>query len=373
MKVNVAEFVFTIQDGGAETLVKDYCLLLNKEKFNTIVIVIRRSPNTANHKILMERGVKIISICKNNSIPFKIIQRLNYWWYVPYRLRRIIKQENINVIHIHMALLKYINRLSDYINKMNIRICYTCHNLPILYFCGKNKNEGKSAKHLIEHNGLQLIALHNDMKNEIDKMFGVDNTAIIHNGIDFNRYKNIKESKISIRNAIGIPQEAFVIGHIGRFIYQKNHEFLVDVFADVYKKNARAFLLMIGTGKLINNIKTKLKKLGLEDRTLILSHRSDIPQLLKAMDVFVFPSRWEGLSVTLVEAQVVGLRCIVSNKVNMESIISKNTILVDINDSSKVWCDVIMNNTIQGFAYSKMENYDMNKEIKRLEKLYLGE
>lgn len=88
MKLNIAQFIGSFQDGGAESLVRDYCLLLDKTKFNIVPIVLRLTPDSANYKILMERGIRIIPIFKSNSLPLKIIQRLNYWWYVPYRLKK---------------------------------------------------------------------------------------------------------------------------------------------------------------------------------------------------------------------------------------------------------------------------------------------
>ena len=92
MMHNVAEFVGSIQDGGAETLVKDYALMLDKNKFNPVIIVLRRSPDTANDKILTEHGIKIVPICRSNFFPLKVIQKLNYWWYVPYRLKKNTKK-----------------------------------------------------------------------------------------------------------------------------------------------------------------------------------------------------------------------------------------------------------------------------------------
>lgn len=371
MKYNIAEFIGTIQDGGAETLVKDYSLILDKSKFNVTVIVIRRRPGTANDTILVKNGVKIISIFKNNTKPFKIIQKINQWWYVPYKLNKILKQENINVLHVHLSLLDYVSKISKKIK--NVKLFYTCHSDPKRLFGGKNESEGSGAKKLIKNNNLQMIALHEDMRREINKMFDIHNTVVIRNGIDFGRFHNVKETKKEIRSANGIPDDAYVIGHVGRFVNVKNHDFLVDVFNKLYKRKNNAFLLMIGDGQLKQQIKEKLDLLGLKGKYMILSHRSDIPQLMKAMDIFVFPSHYEGLSLTLVEAQVSGLRCIVSDKVNEESILTEDTILLDINNSPKEWCDVILDDTIKGIPISNLDDYDMNREIKRLEWLYTGE
>jgi glycosyltransferase involved in cell wall biosynthesis len=128
----------------------------------------------------------------------------------------------------------------------------------------------------------------------------------------------------------------------------KNHEFLVEIFNELVKRKDNAFLLLVGAGRLKENIEMKLHNYGLDGKYLILSHRSDIPEIMKAMDVFVFPSLYEGLGIVLIEAQVSNLRRIVSE-----------------------WCDVILDDSIKGKNNGDINTYDMNKKIKRLEELYL--
>lgn len=371
MKHNIVEFIGTISDGGAETLVKDYALMLDKKIFNVTVIVLRRRRNTANDALLSQANVEIIEIYKRNDFLSRVIQRLNRWWYVPYRLKRLLKERNIEVLHIHLAFLKYVNPIRKKIK--NIRLFYTCHNEP-KYFIDKTvPKEYRAAKKLIKDNHLQLIALHDDMRREINSIFKIDDTVVIRNGIDFKRFKTVTESNEEIRKSLKIPQEAFVLGHIGRFSDQKNHKFLIEVFLEVYKENKNAFLLLIGAGELLGEIKTKIKQNELNDRVIILSHRSDIPRLLRAMDVFVFPSLYEGLGIVLIEAQVAGLRCIVSDTVPKEAFQSELAVPMSLKASSAEWKDVILDESIKGPWKGEIELYDMNREIKRLERLYLGE
>lgn len=375
MKCNIAEFISTIQDGGAETLVKDYMLLLDKSKFNPVVIVLGRRMDTANDKILSNSGVKIVSVYKScpTNWPFvkRVIRKLNEWWYVPYRLNKILKQEYIDVLHIHLTLLHYVKKISKYIK--NIKLLYTCHNEPKLLLSGKRMYENKAARYLIKHDNLQMIALHDDMRREINEMFCIDNTVVIRNGIDFNRFKDVFENKKNIQNALDIPAGAFVVGHVGRFSEQKNHNFLVDVFFELCNRKSNAFLLMIGAGELKQEIENKLNALGLKNKYLILSNRSDIPQLMKAMDVFVFPSLYEGLGIVLIEAQVSEIKCIVSDTVPKEAFKTELVIPLSLNKTAAEWCDAILDDSVKGQPNGDINDYDMNNEIKRLEKLYLGE
>lgn len=370
MKHNVAEFIGTIQDGGAETLVKDYALMLDKEMLNVFIIVFRRMKNTANDNILSHADVEIIEIYKRNDFISKVIQKLNRWWYVPFKLNMILKEKNIEILHIHLMLLQYVSKIRKKIH--NVKLFYTCHSEPE-YFIGKIvSKEHSAAKKLIVDNNLQMIALHDDMRKEINEMFGVNNTVVIRNGIDFKQFQNIAESKDEIRKNIGIPINAYVIGHVGRFSFSKNHDFLIDIFVEVYRKNTNAFLLLIGVGELMCSIKEKIEKLHLSKRVLILSHRGDIPRLLKVMDIFVFPSKFEGFGIVLIEAQTAGLRCVVSDAVPKEAFQTELAVPVSLKESPEKWAEIVLDDSIKGKPNGNINDYDMNKEIKRLEKLYLS-
>lgn len=132
--------------------------------------------------------------------------------------------------------------------------------------------------------------------------------------------------------------------------------------------------MLIGAGDLETNLKEKAKSLGIEDSVIFLSHRTDIPELLKMMDVFVFPSIYEGLSVTLVEAQVSGLKCVVSDGINHETLLSPNTFVVPLAESEKIWADAIINNNekYRCVEYGDIDKFDMNNEIRYLEDIYMG-
>lgn len=369
----VAEFIGTIQDGGAETLVKDYALLLNKNLIKCIVIVLYRYKNTANDSILANNKIKIISIYNKNktdSFFVKIIRKVNDWWYPYYKLKKIIKKENVEVLHVHLSFLNYVRRIAKSIK--NVKFFYTCHSLPEKLIGEDCLKENSAAKYLIKNNSLQIIALHDEMREAINSMFGINNTIVIRNGINFDRFKNVKETKENIRTTLSIPVNAFVVGHVGRFSVVKNHSFLVDIFCEILKKRADAFLLLIGDGKKKQEIENRLIDLGLQNKYLILSNRSDIPQLLRAMDVFVFPSLYEGLPISLVEAQVSEIRCIASDRVPKETFKTQFAVPVSLEKSPEEWSRIVLDNNIWGSINGSIEDYDMNKEIRRLENLYLS-
>ena len=370
MKKKVIEFIGMLSDGGAETLAVNYALLMDKSKFDVVILTVYPVQKTANLERVQKNGIRVISIYEKNNMYNKIMWHTFSEVQIPRRLSKILKAEKPDVLHVHLQLLNYVQRIASQIK--DIALIYTCHNEPERMLAGNRENEGKAADYLIKNNSMRMVALHDDMREALNNMFGIHNTIVIRNGIDFNKFLNMHDNRANKRKELGIPEDAFVVGHIGRFIHQKNHEFLVKVFAEVEKRNEKAFLLMIGSGELQAKIKDQISQLNLNEKTRILSHRTDIPELLQAMDVFVFPSHFEGLSVTLVEAQVAGTRCVISNAINKETILSRNVIDLDINLAPDIWANYIMNDKIERTEYGDINFFDLNKEIRRLEMLYEG-
>jgi glycosyltransferase involved in cell wall biosynthesis len=141
---------------------------------------------------------------------------------------------------------------------------------------------------------------------------------IVKNGIEYERFTFSGEKRKQIREELHLETGNEVIGHVGRFNRQKNHSFLIDVFAELANANDRAVLLLVGDGPLRSEIEQKVRKLNLESKVFFLGIRSDIDRILQGMDLFVFPSFHEGLPVSLIEAQVAELPCLISDRVSRE-------------------------------------------------------
>ncbi len=193
---------------------------------------------------------------------------------------------------------------------------------------------------------------------------------IINYGIELNRFSYSELNRKRIRYELGIDDK-YVIGNIGRFVYQKNHEFLVDVFFDVQKEIDNAVLLLIGIGALENEIKAKVYSLGIEDKVIFLGKRNDISDLLQAMDIFAFPSRFEGFGISLLEAQAASLPCIASNVPKEASLDSNNLIL---KLEKRQWVDAIIERSrnIERIQIDKdiLSKHDILKQVEELEKIY---
>ncbi len=369
MKKKLVEFIGRIQDGGAETLVRDYALLLDKEKFDITILCEDYRKDSANYKILKENNVKIVSMYEWSFFINKVLARIFGKRYVALLLKKALDDIKPDVIHAHLEVLEILYYARKKLD--GIKLLFTCHNPPELLIGDKRPKERDACRYLLDHNDLQIIALHEEMAKEIDAMFGINNTEVIRNGIDFDRFRNVKRSREEIRRELAIPEDAYVIGQVGRFAYQKNPEFTVDVFSELLKKRKDAYLLLIGRGNGEKQLRKQVSDLGIDENVRFLISRDDIPDLLKAMDVFILPSRFEGLGIVLIEAQVSGLPCVVSDQIPHEAYQSRDIVCLSLNEPKEKWVDALLDPVGNIAEFGDIDRYDMKKEIKNLEALYL--
>lgn len=144
------------------------------------------------------------------------------------------------------------------------------------------------------------------------------NVHLLHNGVDLNVFRFDMQGRQRIRDEFSLEGH-LVIGHVGRFHEQKNHQYLINVFSKIQRVRQDAVLLLVGIGELENDIRKQVRELGLEGAVIFAGQRFDIPQLLSAMDVFVFPSFHEGMPNTVIEAQATGLPCVIADTITKEA------------------------------------------------------
>ena len=171
-----------------------------------------------------------------------------------------------------------------------------------------------------------------------DKTYEKGKVDIIHNGVDLGKFRFYPEERENIRAEFSVSPEIKLVGHVGRFDEQKNHMFLLEIFQKMHMKDENTRLLLVGKGKLEEKARAKAAELGITDSVIFAGVRSDVPQLLSAMDVFVFPSFYEGMPNTVIEAQATGLPCIIADTITREADITGLVKYMPLGDSD-AWAD----------------------------------
>jgi glycosyltransferase involved in cell wall biosynthesis len=240
----------------------------------------------------------------------------------------------------------------------------------------------------------KAIVLHNELKEKFSADMATHFFTCASNAAEWLFGPQIPRERIRfMRNAIDVETYAFdeairrkyrtelrldgcfVIGNIGRFAYQKNHEFLIDVFSRVAERMENARLMIVGDGPLRNDIERQINRLELQKKVLLLGRRDDVPKLMQAMDLFALPSRFDGLALVLVEAQTAGLPCVVSEAVPVDEPITD--LVVRLPFEPELWCKEIIQTSKkyrrEDYSRTIIEcGYSLNKQIKVLEDIYTG-
>lgn len=201
---------------------------------------------------------------------------------------------------------------------------------------------------------------------------------IINNGINVDQFKFDEDVRNEYRDQFELKDQ-FVIGNIARLEKVKNHLFLLDVFSEVVKKFPNSKLVIVGDGSYKEKIENRINDLNLNNKVLVLGARSDIAKLQNMLDVIVYPSLYEGLPVSLVEAQQNNLPCVLSNNITTEVKISENVDFLDLDEGLDAWSNAILKyNKGDGSRYINKTNaqakkYDIKESSKVLRKIYLGD
>lgn len=196
--------------------------------------------------------------------------------------------------------------------------------------------------------------------------------TIVNIAVRTELYKYNEAVRIQVRQELNIGDK-FVVGHAGRFCFQKNHEFLIDIFRAVRERRPDAVLLLAGDGDTRDAIEKKIKKLGMTGSVLMLGSRSDVGRLYQAMDVFVLPSRYEGLPTVAIEAQLAGLKVVTSTRVTEETKVRSDMAFLDLSAGAERWAEEVLkadpdDRSLEG----DFSLFDVSVQAERLEEYYCG-
>lgn len=360
--IRVAHIVGKWVGGGVEAVIMNYYRKINKNKIQFDFIIDRDSTLCPPIAEIEKMGGRIIEIS-----PYQDMIQYSK------DLKKIFLDGNYKIVHSH------INTLSVF----PLRIAKKC-GVPFRIahsHSTTNKKEWKknilkeilkafSKKYATnyfacsEYAGRWLFG---------NKTFENGKVTVINNAIDIDKFKYNEVIRNKIRKELNIENK-FVVGNVGRFVKQKNHDFLIDIFNCIYKENEESILLLIGDGPLNNEIKEKVKKLGLDKQVKIMGIKENVNEYMQAMDIFLFPSLYEGLGIVVIEAQCSGLPCVVSDKVPEVVKILENVVFEKLNQDIEVWKKDVMNNLERKnkeFEKIVKSDFYINNEVKKIEKIYL--
>lgn len=210
-------------------------------------------------------------------------------------------------------------------------------------------------------------------------LYGKRKFILLNNAIDVNRYRYNAEYRKEYRKRLGLSEKEYVLGTVGKLHASKNTLFLVDVFYKIWLKCRTAKLLIVGDGELRTEIEKRIAQLGIESHCMLVGMQMDTSPFLSVMDVFVFPSQYEGLGLALVEAQAAGLPCYASDRVPQEAAVTESVEFMALEQGAEEWAALIYERGICGdrtaaSQYAEKQicrsGYHILTEAERLRKIY---
>ena len=337
---------------------------------------------------LSRQGISFDFVCMYGTIAYEeeICQLGGHVFYVPNvkkdyfgyvkAFRQLLRREKYDIVHVNMLSAANIVPLR-LAKEAGAKVIAHSHNASAPGFLRKvldGLNRPKLSRYAdrkfacSETAGRWLFG---------DKAYNKGEVALVANAIETDRYSFSEKNRQEIRKDLGISDH-LVIGHVGRFQLQKNHQAILDVFCELQKKEPDSRLCLIGEGELKEQIQEQAAKAGVLDKIIFTGVCPDVERYLSAMDVFLFPSLFEGLPFTLLEAQANGLPCVISDRITEAAVISRENVrALSLDESPMSWADSVLElnkagriGTQQAKERLKSAGFDIHEEARKLLLLY---
>lgn len=360
-QIRILQVVTYMGRGGLETMLMNFYRNIDREKVQFDFLVHRDFEADYDEEI-KQLGGRIYRLNRLNPVGKDYLSQLDSFFK---------EHPEYKIIHSHVDCMAGIPLKYAKKNGVPVRIAHA-----------HSSNQTKNKKYL-----LKLFYKHMIPKYATDFfacaeaagkwMFRKNKFSVLNNAIDTRRYCYNVSTSDRIRKELNLSKESLVVGHVGRFGPEKNHDFILNIFVEILKKVPKAKLLLVGSGDLYDTVRKKAASLGIKEHVIFTGVRSDVPDLLQAMDVFLFPSLYEGLPVSIIEAQAAGLPCIISDKVPIEC--KKTNLIQQINltENYEMWARMVISAAQQNERRDTSEEirnagFDVCENAHQLEEFYLN-
>jgi len=373
--VRVLHVVGGMDRGGAETMIMNLYRKIDRSKIQFDFLCMKPGKHHYDQEI-KDLGGRILYINPPRKVGIiRHIQEI---------VSAIREYGPFVAVHSHTLFHSGVVMLAAFLAGINKRVCHS-HNTGNV---GANKLQRRIyfnvMRVLIKIFATDMIACSRDAGVYLfgKRLLKKGKAVIFPNAIDLRKYERLTyDDTLYLRKSLDLPNDAIVIGHIGRFAQQKNHKFFIPLMEYVKVKDLNLYLVLVGDGELRKKIQALVKEKGLDKYIKFLGIREDIPELMNMFDVFVMPSLYEGLPVTLIEAQAAGTPCVVSNNITKEVDMGLNLIeFVSLNSPIEDWINKIIEKAGKKYRHFdkireiyKERKYDVEETAKDIMEIYLRE
>lgn len=359
--MRILHVVTTMHRGGLETMLMNYYRKIDTSKIQFDFLTYRKYKSEYDLEIL-ERGGKIYYLPPFS--PKTIFQNLK-------QTSEFFKiHKEYKIVHSHLDALSAFPLFFAKRNNIPVRIAHSHVSGFDIDFKYPVRLAARCA---LKYIATDFFACSEKAGKFMFGKYAGEKVKILVNAIETNKFAYDSEirKKVRAREKLG---DSYVVGHVGRFTDVKNHEKLLDIFAEILKKRENAVLMLVGKGELEEKITQKTEYLKISDKVRFMGSRDDVNELMQAMDLFILPSKYEGFGMVLIEAQTAGLPCLTSANVVPEDVqVSPLLKYVPLDADSKIWADEGLSLTGSRKSYAetvKEKGYDLERRKDELVDFY---
>lgn len=338
---NVLIITSGVTAGGVDTLILNTLSVMDRNKFHIDIMIFDDSKDDWAFKF-KKYGCNIIKVDRaRKQGVYKAIKKY----------RTIIKQGKYDIVHSHIG----------FGSVLPVIACVGLKNSRIITHAHFDNFEAGKLTQMLGHILFNIFPC-----KKLACSYGAglalygkySKFLFVKNGIDSEKFAYNENTRNQIREELGITSDTFVVGTVGRMQYQKNHEFLINIFNDIKSKNPNSKLFLVGDGELHEKIQKQVDEFGLHNDVIFLGIRNDVDRILQGLDVFIMPTRFEGLSLALLEVECAGLPCLTTDVVPKEAKVTSNFHFLSLNDTPQQWADIAL----------KYKNSERSNGLKKIEK-----
>lgn len=363
--VRVLNIIASMNQGGAENFIMNVYRNINRDKFQFDFCMAKKESGFFEDEI-RQLGGKIYKLDDITKIGIGKFRR---------KFANILEENKYDIVHCHMSAWCWVFLPIAKKKNVGIRIAHSHISSVTMKTC-KGVINNLMAYYVKTTHNMYTNVLFACSDNAADWLFGKreKHAVVVKNGIDTKKFIYNEEKRINLRDELGIVSDETLIGHVGRFTTQKNHSFLIEIFKEYHKSNVKSKLLLIGNGELQETIRRKVKEYHLENEVIFAGNLGNVYDYMSAMDIFLFPSLYEGLGIVLIEAQCSGLKCIISDTIPSEADGTELITRCSIQDSPTIWSEQIQK--AEGYIRESHDRqlsdagYDIHSTVKTLEESY---
>lgn len=358
--IRVLQVLTNLDRGGMETMTMNFYRHIDRERVQ-FDFLLHRSKEGDYEEEARSLGSRVFRVPRQNPL------NPRYWC----ALDNFFSEHTYKVVHAQL----------DCLSALPLAVAKR-HGVPVRIAHSHNSHQDHDVKYpmkaickrFIRREATDLFACGEDAGRW---MFGTDNFTVVRNAIDVDAYAFDTERRGRVRRKLRIGEDTLAIGHVGRFVPAKNQAFILGVFAEVLKLRLNAVLILAGDGELREKAERKAEELGISSYVRFLGVRSDVPDLMQAMDVFLMPSIYEGLPLVLVEAQAAGLPCVISDSIPNDCDLEGSRIArLPLPVSARQWAEAVIGafgvtQRATGIDNVKRAGFDVCEMASWLETFYL--